>query len=271
MDNLVSSAWLQRNLGRDVVVLDASWHLPAMQRDAKADFTACRIPGAQFFDIDDISDQKSCLPHMLPSAAEFSQKVAALGAGDGKRIVCYDTTGLFSAARAWWMFKTFGHDEVAVLDGSLKAWLGENRATENGPPRQVVNAHFTAVLKSHLVRAIHQLDNVQIVDARSPTRFRGEEAEPRPGVLPGHIPETTNVHYASVLNSDGTMKQPQELRSLFEKSGIDIQNQIVTSCGSGITAAIVLLALERAGATQLALYDGSWAEWGASGREIATG
>jgi thiosulfate/3-mercaptopyruvate sulfurtransferase len=270
VDNLVSTAWLADHLAT-AVVFDASWHLPAAKRDAKAEFLGSRIPGAQFFDIDDISDKATALPHMLPAPAVFAAKVGALGAGDGRRIVCYDSAGLFSAARAWWMFKVFGHDNAVVLDGGLKKWIAEGRATESGPASSVVSAKFTASFRPHMARSIDQLGGAQIADARSPARFRGEEVEPRPGVKPGHIPGSRNVHYASLLAADGTMKSAAEIIKHFNLAGIDTSKQVVTSCGSGVTAAILALALEQIGAADHALYDGSWAEWGASGREIAVG
>jgi thiosulfate/3-mercaptopyruvate sulfurtransferase len=272
MDNLVSTDWLADHLYTDdIAILDASWHLPAAKRDARAEFLSCRISGAQFFDIDDISDKSTTLPHMLPSAQVFAHKVAALGVGDGKRIVCYDSVGLFSAARCWWMFNVFGHQNVTVLDGGLKKWLAEERTTEDGPATTNPHAHFTSTLNASMVRNIDQLSGSQIVDARSPTRFRGEEPEPRPGVKPGHIPGAKNVHYASLLNADGTLKSAEDLAAVFSKAGINTSDHIVTSCGSGVTAAILTLALEQIGARNHALYDGSWTEWGASGREIQSG
>jgi thiosulfate/3-mercaptopyruvate sulfurtransferase len=272
MDNLVSTDWLGDHLyADDIMILDASWHLPAAKRDARAEFLSCRIPGAQFFDIDDISDKSTTLPHMLPSAHVFAEKVGALGAGDGKRIVCYDSVGLFSAARCWWMFKVFCHKNVAVLDGGLKKWIAEERTTGDGPPAMKPPAHFTATLNASMVCSIDQLAGSQIADARSPTRFRGEEPEPRPGVKPGHIPGAKNVHYASLLNADGILKSAEDLAAVFSKAGINRSDHIVTSCGSGVTAAILTLALEQIGARNHALYDGSWTEWGASGREIEVG
>jgi thiosulfate/3-mercaptopyruvate sulfurtransferase len=272
MQTLVSTGWLADHLNDpDLVVLDASWHLPALKRDAHAEFLARRIPGAQFFDIDATSDTSSSLPLMLPNPSVFSAKAGALGAGDGKQIVAYDSVGLFSAARCWWMFRAFGHERVAVLDGGLKRWIEEERTTEDGPPPAVNPAHFTAILKRNMVRSLEELGGVQVADARSGTRFRGEEVEPRPGVLPGHMPGAKNVHYASLLNADGTMKPVDELRGVFRDAGIDVLKPVVTSCGSGVTAAILSLALERIGAKDHALYDGSWAEWGASGRDIVTG
>ncbi len=272
MKDLVSTDWLADHLyADDLMILDASWHLPAAKRDAKVEYEACRIPGAQFFDIDDISDKTTPLPHMLPSPRVFAAKAGALGISNSSRIVCYDSVGLFSAARAWWMFRVFGHDTVAVLDGGLKKWIAEERTTEDGPPPSVKPVPFTASKREKMVRSIDQLENVQIADARSGTRFRGEEPEPRPGVRPGHMPGARNVHYASLLNADGTMKSPGELATVFRAAGIDESKPVVTSCGSGVTAAILTLGLERIGAKDHALYDGSWTEWGASGRAVEVG
>ena len=203
---------------------------------------------------------------------KFAAEVSKLGASNTKKIICYDSVGLFSAARVWWMFKVFGHDNVAVLDGGLKKWLAEGRATHL--ESTTLNAgNFTSSFRPGMVKSISQVatENAQIADARSPTRFRGEEQEPRPGVKPGHMPNAKNVHYATLLNADGTLKSNPELAKTFAAAGIDVTQPITTSCGSGVTAAILTLALTELGASQHALYDGSWAEWGASGREIALG
>ncbi len=271
MNNLVSTDWLSDHLN-DVVVLDASWHLPAAKRDAKAEFVQWRIPGARFFDIDDISDKATTLPHMLPQAEVFAAKVGALGIGRDTTVVCYDSVGLFSAARAWWMFKAFGHGNVAVLDGGLKKWIAEERTVEDGPVSPIAPKAFSARLQANMVTSIDEAARAaQVADARSGPRFRGDEAEPRPGVLPGHMAQAKNVHYGSLLRADGTMKAPEEIAAVFRAAGIDPTKHVVTSCGSGVTAAILSLGLTQIGAASHSLYDGSWAEWGASGREIVKG
>jgi thiosulfate/3-mercaptopyruvate sulfurtransferase len=271
VSNLVSTDWLS-NVLNEVLVLDCSWHLPAAKRDGHAEFESGHIPGAQFFDIDAISDKSTSLPHMLPTPEFFASEVSKLGASNAKKIICYDSVGLFSAARVWWMFKVFGHDDVAVLDGGSKKWLAEGRATQGGTT-QASTGNFTASFRPHMVKSIAQVaeGSSQIADARSPTRFRGEEPEPRAGVKPGHMLGAKNVHYATLLNTDGTLKPHNELAQIFANAGINLEKHITTSCGSGVTAAILTLALTELGAKSHALYDGSWAEWGASGREIALG
>jgi thiosulfate/3-mercaptopyruvate sulfurtransferase len=278
-DNIVSTEWLEAHLGSpDVCIIDASWHLPTARRDAKAEFLEARVPGAQFFDIDELSDTASNLPHMLPSPEKFSSRMRKMGIGDGKRIIAYDTAGLFSAARAWWMFKVFGHEDVAVLDGGLPKWKAEGRPLDDGPPLKPQERHFTARFRSMMVRDMKEVaaalktGSAQIADARSGTRFRGEEVEPRPGVKAGHMPGAKNVHYASLLNADGTLKSPAEIEAMFKAAGVDLSKPVITSCGSGITAAILSLGLTLTGARDHALYDGSWTEWGGNpDSPVATG
>ena len=268
-DDLVSTDWLAKHLGSpDVCIVDASWHLPAAGRDAKAEYREGRIPGAQFFDIDEIADTDSPLPHMLPSPEKFSSRMRKLGIGDGKTVIAYDTAGLFSAARAWWMFKVFGHDDVTVLDGGLLKWKAENRPLDDGPPPKPQERHFTARYQSMMVRDMTEVADAlksgatQVADARSPARFRGQEVEPRQGVRAGHMPGACNLHYASLLKPDGTLKPPDEIAAVFADAGVDVSKPVITSCGSGVTAAILTLGLTLLGAKHHALYDGSWTEWG---------
>lgn len=266
---LVSTEWLASHLSApDVKVLDATWRLPGQGGDPHADYLAAHIPEARFFDIDDISDSASALPHMLPPVEKFVSRVRAMGIGDGHRIVVYDQDGLFSAARVWWMFRVFGHQDVAVLDGGLKKWIAEGREVDDMPP-VLRERHFTARKDASLVRDVTQvaaalkLGEDQVVDARSPSRFRGDEPEPREGLRAGHMPGAINVHYATLFDEDGAMKSVEETRAIFEAAGVDLERPIVTTCGSGVTAAILMLALERIGARRVSLYDGSWSEWGA--------
>lgn len=266
---LVSTGWLADHLSApDVRVLDASWHLPDAGRDARAEYAAAHIPGALFFDIDEISDGQSSLPHTAPPTEMFVARMRRMGIGDGHRVIVYDTHGIFSAARVWWLFRLFGKTDVAVLDGGFRKWQAEGRPVEDTLPAPR-DRHFTAQRDASLVRDVTQvaasakLGDAQILDARSPERFRGVAPEPRPGLRAGHIPGSRNVHYRALLNDDGTMKPSEELRAAFEAAGVDVARPAITSCGSGVTAAILNLALERLGNRSHALYDGSWAEWGA--------
>lgn len=275
--NLVSTAWLAQHLAApEFLILDASWHMPATKRDAKAEFEANHIPGARFFDLDASSDQNTSLPHMMPSAEKFAADMGAMGVKSDTHVVCYDTAGLFSAARCWWMLKSFGHAKVSVLDGGLPKWQREGREVETGALRAVENSSYTAHLLPDQVRSISDVKQAvkfgttQIADARSPTRFRGEEVEPRPGVRPGHMPGAFNVHYATLLNGDGTMKTGTDLRDVFQTAGVDLNRPIITSCGSGVTAAILSLGLSELGIRDHSLYDGSWTEWGSSTEAAVT-
>lgn len=265
---LVSTDWLEAHLkDPDLRILDASWYLPDMGRDAKADYALAHIPGARFFDIDGISDQRSDLPHMAPPPEKFVSRMRAMGVGDGHQIVIYDGAGLFSAARVWWTFRLMGKTDVAVLDGGFAKWQAEGRPVEDMPP-VLRDRHITVSRQAHMVKDVTQvaaaakLGDHEIVDARSPGRFGGEEPEPRPGLRQGHIPNSKNVHYRALLNADGTMKAPDALRAAFDAAGADLSKPVITTCGSGVTAAILNLALERIGKFDHSLYDGSWAEWG---------
>lgn len=276
--NLVSTEWLAERLqSPDIVVIDASWHLPAAKRDAKSEFATKHIPGAQFYDLDAGSEPNTTLPHMLPSPEKFARDMKALGVGDGKSVIVYDAAGLFSAARLWWMLKTFGLADAAVLDGGLPKWEVENRPLEDGTPAKPQERHFTPRLDRTKVKSISDVasaiasKSAQIADARSGSRFRGEEAEPRPGVRAGHMPGARNVHYSTLLNSDGTLKTDKALRDAFEQAGINLARPVITSCGSGVTAAILALGLTELGVKDFALYDGSWTEWGSSAHPVVTG
>ncbi len=266
---LVSTDWLAAHLkDPDLRVLDATYFMPGDGRDARAEYARAHIPGARFFDIDEIRDARSELPHMAPPVEKFMSRMRAMGVGDGHQVVIYDAHGLFSAARVWWLFRLMGKEDVAVLDGGLPKWIEEGREVED-TETAVRDRHMTARRQAQLIKDVTQvaaaskLGNHEILDARSPGRFRGEEPEPRPGLRGGHIPGARNVPYRSLLNEDGTMKPPDELRTVFESAGVDLSKPVITTCGSGVTAAIINLALERIGKTDHALYDGSWAEWGA--------
>ncbi len=266
---LVSTDWLAAHLkDPDLRVLDASWYLPSSGREAKTEYDAAHIPGARFFDIDEISDHRSDLPHMVPPVEKFMSRMRAMGVGDGHQVVVYDGAGVFSAARVWWLFRLMGQTDVAVLDGGFPKWLSEGREVEDLPP-MIRDRHMTVRVQNHMVRDVTQvsaaakLQDHEIVDARSAARFRGEVEEPRPGLRSGHIPGSRNLPYTDVLTDTGTMKSPEELKTVFEAAGIDLSKPVITACGSGVTAAILSLALERIGKTDHALYDGSWTEWGA--------
>lgn len=275
---LVSTDWLAAHLDApDVRVVDATWCLPALQRDPKAEHAAAHIKGAVYFDIDDIADEKNPYPHMIPSAAKFASRVRKLGLGDGVRIVAYDSNNFCASARAWWMFRLFGHEDVAVLDGGLRKWQAEGRPVDDDRvvPR---DRHFTARQNSMLLRELDQIranitaKREQLVDARSLGRFVGTDPEPRAGLRGGHVPGSRCVPYPSLVAADSTLKPVDELRHLFVGAGVDLGKSIATTCGSGVSAAVLSLALYELGRTDVALYDGSWSEWGAQAdTPVATG
>lgn len=265
---LVSSDWLEHHLkDPDLRVLDASWYLPDAGRDAKAEYAAGHIPGARFFDVDEITDQRSSLPHMAPPSEKFMSRMRAMGIGDGHQVVVYDGAGLFSAARVWWTFRLMGKTDVAVLDGGLPKWRAEGREIEDLPPI-VRDRHMTVSRQNHLVKDVTQVAHAaklglaEVIDARGAARFEGTAPEPRPGLRAGHIPGSKNLPYSAVLNPDGTMKHGAALTAVFQDAGVDLSKPAITTCGSGVTAAVLALALERLGHRNWALYDGSWAEWG---------
>ncbi len=265
---LASTEWLAAHLATpDVKMVDATWYLPTMQRDAKSEHAQAHIPGAVYFDIDDIADDQSPLPHMLPDPVRFSSRVRKLGLGDGTRIVVYDDNRYSASARVWWTFRVFGHEDVLVLDGGLAKWRAEGRPVDDRPvvPRE---AHFTARLNSLLVRDLEQIRanlvgrREQVLDVRSAGRFAGTEPEPRAGLRAGHIPGSLNLPYLELIAADGTLLPELLLRRRLAASGITLNDPIVTSCGSGVTAATAALALHQLGAPAVAVYDGSWTEWG---------
>ena len=268
MDAVVTTEWLGKRLNDpDVRVVDGTWHMPQARRDPRAEYEAAHIPGAVFFDIDAIADRRTSLPHMLPSAAEFARSVGKLGIGGTDRVIVYDSRGVVSAARVWWTFRVFGHDRVAVLDGGFPRWRAEGRPVASGEatPRP---RRFTARLRRRLVRDLSSVRGnlktrrEQVLDARSRGRFTGTEPEPRAGLRAGHIPGSLNLPYEQLYQADGTLLDTDALRRQFEAAGLDLGKPIVTSCGSGVTASVLALGLAALGRADVAVYDGSWTEWG---------
>lgn len=270
MNLLVSTDWLAAEMGKsDLRIIDATLFLPAHARNARAEFEAAHIPGAVFFDIEEVSDAGNPLPAMLPPAEKFASRCQALGLGDGSRIVVYDNSPLKSAARLWWMLNLFGAHEVAILDGGFAKWQAEGRGVESGKPI-VRHRHFTVWADKALVRDMGQMtENLrskaeQVVDARSAGRFTGAEPDPRPGVRPGHMPGSKNIPYSALFAEDGTYLPAAEIKALFDAAGIDLSKPLVATCGSGITAPVLAFGAALAGKTDVAIYDGSWSEWGAN-------
>jgi len=278
-DALVSTEWLAQNLGKPgIKVLDGTYFLPNMKRDPAAEYAARHIPGAVLFDVDAVADHNSPLPHMLPSADEFARAMGERGIANGDHVVVYDALGLVSAARVWWTLRIFGHAKVSVLDGGLPKWVAEGRPVETGVMKPAA-ATYAASLDPNRVRHKEQIRaNIaaafeQVVDARAAERWRGEAAEVWPGRRQGRIPQSLNVPYTDLLDpKDKTYLPADRLKAIFEGAGVDLSRPVVTSCGSGVTAAILYLGLHLLGKKDLALYDGSWAEWGLPGdTPIATG
>lgn len=266
MDSLVSTDWLAQNLGNpDLVVVDASWHMPASGRDGRGEYESAHIPGARFMDIDALSDRSNPAPHMLPSAADFDEAMTRLGIGSGDHIVVYDNSPLRTAARGWFMLRHFGAPHVAILDGGFQKWIAEGRPTESGvAPHRA--AQFAVDQKRSQVVTKHDLlgsNHEPVLDARGAARFDGSEADPRAGVAPGHIPGARNLPYAAMYREDGTFRPREEIRQLFEQSGMDPAQPFIASCGSGVTANSLIFAAHLLGNDSTRLYDGSWSEWGA--------
>lgn len=268
MDPVVSTAWLADRLrAPDVRVIDGTWFMPAEGRSGREEYLQVHIPGAVFFDIDAIADRSSDLPHMLPSPEEFARTAGTLGLPREADVVVYDTHGIRSAARVWWTLRVMGYSKVYVLDGGLKKWLAERRPVEAGEiyPRAIeLEAAFDAdlVRNADEVSALLTSGDARIVDARAASRFTGETPEPRPGLRSGHMPGAANVPWEGVVADDGTLKSERDLKAVFKSAGVNLSKPIVTSCGSGVTASVLALALARIGLDRVAVYDGSWTEWG---------
>jgi thiosulfate/3-mercaptopyruvate sulfurtransferase len=276
-NNLVSTNWLPENLrAPDIAVIDGSWYLPAQKRDGKAEYLARHIPGAVHFDIEEISDHGSSLPHMMPQPEQFARQMSELGISESMRIVVYDGAGLFSAPRVWWMLRVFGARDVRILDGGLPKWLSEGRPVDAGPvkrPQAKFAVRFDAksVADTHRVQEALETGAAQVVDARSAERFTGAAPEIRPGIQSGHMPGALNAPSSAFLDQ-GRLKPPAALAEVLEQAGVDGDRPVITSCGSGVSAAIVSLALDELGRPAQALYDGSWTEWASTkGMPIATG
>jgi thiosulfate/3-mercaptopyruvate sulfurtransferase len=265
---VVPASWLQAHLGEPGLrVVDATWYMPHVERDAHREFLDAHIPGAVFFDIDDVADPHTTLPHMLPSPERFGRAAGELGIGNHDRIVVYGARNMIASARVWWMFRVFGHEAVAVLDGGLPRWKAERRPLESGarPPRP---AMFTASLRSGLVADLERMRgnlerrDQQLLDARSVGRFVGTDPEPRPGLRSGHIPGSLNLPYDQLFTDAGMLLPISTLRRTFEKAGLDLERPVVTTCGSGVSAGVLALGLHLLGRRDTAVYDGSWTEWG---------
>ncbi|MPL60702.1 3-mercaptopyruvate sulfurtransferase [bioreactor metagenome] len=275
---LVSTEWLAAHLqDPDLRILDATWFMPDDERNARKGYDAAHIPGARFFDIDEISDTRSPLPHMAPPVEKFISRMRAMGVGDGHQVVVYDQVGVFSAPRVWWLFRLMGKNDIAVLDGGLPKWIAEGREIEDLPP-VMRDRHITVQRQASLVKDVTQvahaakLGDQEIVDARAHDRFTGATPEPRPGLRSGHIPGSKNLPWQTVITADGRLKSPEELRALFAAAQVDTTKPVICTCGSGVSASILALALERIGHRDWSVYDGSWSEWGMyNDLKVATG
>jgi len=269
MEPLVTTEWLAGEMGRpDLVVFDATKYLPNENKDGRTEFLRARIPGARYFDIDEVADTDTDLPHMVPTAGRFAKLIGGMGVGNAMRVVFYDQKGLASAARGWWLMGLFGHDQAAVLDGGLPKWQSEGRRTESGEPPAPQPALFRPDYRAARLRGVGDLlGNVStraelVLDARAAGRFTGAVPEPRAGMRSGHIPGSASLPYTELLNAYGTFRSPAAIRARLAQAGVDTSRPVVTSCGSGVTACIITLGLRLAGLPEGAVYDGSWTEWG---------
>lgn len=269
MESLVTTDWLERELGAgDLKVIDATLFLPGTPRDARVEYEAEHIPGAVFLDLEEVSDTSNPVPHMVPSEAKFASRMASLGLRDGQRFVVYDNSPLHSAARAWWMLRSFGAHYVAILDGGLQKWKVEGRPLESGRP-PVRHGHFSpsfdarTVVDKAFVTGLLGAGSHEIIDARGAGRFTGDEAEPRPGMASGHIPGSKNLPQGQLFNADNSWKRGDDLKDAFDSAGVDVARPMVATCGSGITACVLLFGAHLLGKEDARLYDGSWSEWGA--------